>query len=148
MASRTQADNKTQPVKRDVRDYLDTVTPAGRREDAFALLAMMEKITGEKAVLWGTSIVGFGQYHYVYESGREGDHMLTGFAPRKANMVVYVMPGFDAYGDLLDRLGRHKTGASCLYLGRLSGVDEKVLTTLIDKSVKHMRRKYKVPKPK
>ncbi len=147
MASRKQADNKTQPGPRDVREYLDTVTPAGRREDAYALLAMMEKVTGEPPVLWGTSIVGFGQYHYEYESGREGDHMLTGFAPRKANMVVYVMPGFGEYGPLLDKLGRHKTGASCLYLGRLSGVDEKVLATLIDRSVKHMRKKYKVPRP-
>ena len=144
MPRRTQADNKTQPHDGDVIAYLEGIEHAGRREDAFVLLDMLGKITGEPARMWGPSIIGFGQYHYVYESGREGDHFLTGFAPRKANMVVYVMPGFGAYADLLAELGKYKTGSSCLYLGRLSGVDLKVLHRLVDKSVKDMRRKYKV----
>ena len=136
--------DKTQPHDGDVVTYLESIEHAGRREDAFVLLDLLAEITGEPARMWGPSIVGFGQYHYVYESGREGDHFLTGFAPRKANMVVYVMPGFSAYGDLLDTLGKYKTGSSCLYLGRLANVDVKVLRRLVDKSVKDMRKRYKV----
>lgn len=142
MPRTTQANNKTQPHDGDVVAYLNSIEHAGRREDAFVLLDLMREVTGEQARMWGGSIVGFGQYHYVYDSGREGDHMITGFAPRKANMVVYVMPGFSQYGALLDKLGKYKTGSSCLYLGRLSNVDIKVLTKLVDKSVKDMRRKY------
>ena len=138
----TQANNKTKPEKASVRKYLDSIEHDGRRADAFELLKIMEDITGEEATMWGSSIVGFGSYHYVYESGREGDSFLTGFAPRKANMVVYVMPGFSGYQDLLDKLGKYKTGSSCLYLGRLASVDNKVLTRLVKKSVRDMRKKY------
>ncbi len=144
MPRRVQANNKTQPHDGDVIAYLDSIEHPGRREDAFVLLDMLSEITGEPARMWGPSIIGFGKYHYVYESGREGDHFLTGFAPRKANMVVYVMPGFSTYSDLLAKLGKHKTSSSCLYLGRLSGIDSKVLYRLVNKSVKDMRRKYKV----
>ena len=144
MPRRSKADNRTQPRDDDVVEYLNGIEHAGRREDAFTLLPMLGEITGEPARLWGPSIIGFGQYHYVYDSGREGDHFLTGFAPRKANMVVYVMPGFSAYGDLLDKLGRYRLGRSCLYLGRLASIDLDVLERLVDKSVKDMRRKYKV----
>lgn len=147
MQRRTQANNKTQPQEIDVESYLAGIEHAGRREDAFELLELMRDVTGEQAVLWGSSIVGFGQYHYVYDSGREGDHMLTGFAPRKANMVVYVMPGFTDYQTQLSKLGKYKTGSSCLYLGRLSGIDQNVLRDLIGKSVRHMRKKYRVPAP-
>ncbi len=143
MPRRVQADNKTQPHDGDVIAYIEGIENAGRREDAFVLLDMLGKITGEPARMWGPTIIGFGQYHYVYESGREGDSFLTGFAPRKANMVVYVMPGFSAYADLPAKLGKYKTGSSCLYLGRLGGIDVKVLERLVDKSVKDMRRKYK-----
>jgi len=142
MPRTTRANNKTQPHDGDVAAYLDGVAHPGRREDAFVLLDLMREVTGERAKLWGYSIVGFGTYHYVYDSGREGDHMLTGFAPRKANMVVYVMPGFDRYADLLSKLGKYKTGRSCLYLGRLSGIDMDVLRRLIAASVDDMRRKY------
>ena len=143
MPRRVQANNKTQPHDADVLAYIDGIEHAGRREDAHILLEMLGEVTGESARMWGPSIIGFAQYHYVYESGREGDHFLTGFAPRKANMVVYVMPGFAAYGDLLDQLGKYKTGSSCLYLGRLGSIDTKVLRRLVDKSVKDMRKKYK-----
>ncbi|MEM7219921.1 MAG: DUF1801 domain-containing protein [Pseudomonadota bacterium] len=141
---RTQANNKTQPTHKDVRRFIDQVDHKGRREDADVLLTMMQRVTGEAATLWGPSIVGFGRYHYVYDSGREGDHFLTGFAPRKANMVVYVMPGFSDYKRQLARLGKHKTGASCLYLGRLAGVDLSVLEDLVADSVAVMRERYQV----
>lgn len=144
MPRRTQANNKTQPHGGDVEQFIAGLEHAGRREDALVLLQLMQDVTGEPAKMWGSSIVGFGQYHYVYDSGREGDHMLVGFAPRKANMVVYVMPGFGEYQTLLDKLGKYKTGKSCLYLGRLTGVDLKVLRRLIEASVAHMRKKYKV----
>ena len=144
MPRTTRANNKTQPNERDVVAYLNAIEHAGRREDAFVLLDLMRDAAGEEARMWGDSIVGFGEYHYVYDSGREGNHMLTGFAPRKANMVVYVMPGFTRYARLLDKLGRYKTGSSCLYLGRLSGVDLEVLHKLVAASVQDMRRKYAV----
>lgn len=142
MSKRTPSNNKTQPTAADVTDFLNSVEHAGRRKDAFVLLEMMSRVTGEPATMWGPSIVGFGRYHYVYESGREGDSVLTGFAPRKANMVVYVMPGFEKYGALLEKLGKHKTGSSCLYLGRLSNIDMKILEELVERSVAHMREKY------
>ena len=142
MPRTTQANNKTRAHDGDVVEFLNKIEHNGRREDAFELLSMMEEVSGEPARMWGPSIVGFGEYHYVYDSGREGDHMLTGFAPRKANMVVYVMPGFGEYGALLDQLGKHKTGASCLYLGRLNNVDLNVLRKLVAQSVEDMRRKY------
>ncbi|MEM1434401.1 MAG: DUF1801 domain-containing protein [Pseudomonadota bacterium] len=136
------AENKTQPHDADVVTYLESVEHPGRREDAFVLLKLLGEITGEPPRLWGPSMIGFGQYHYVYDSGREGDHFLTGFAPRKANMVVYVMPGFAAYRALLDKLGKHRTGSSCLYLGRLDSIDLNVLKRLLTQSVRDMRRKY------
>ena len=142
MPRKTQANNKTQPHDASVEKYIDSIDNKGRAEDARILLEMMTEITGEPARMWGSSIIGFGEYHYEYESGREGDHMLTGFAPRKANMVVYIMPGFKPYQKLLDKLGKYKTGASCLYLGRLSGVDTKVLKQIVDRSVRDMKKKY------
>jgi len=142
MASK--ANNKTapNPSAKALTDYLAGITPTGRKDDAAVLLKLMGDITGEPAVLWGPSIVGFGSYHYRYESGREGESPLTGFAGRKANMVVYVMEGFSQYDGLLKKLGKHKTGASCLYLGRLSAVNLDVLERLIRASVTHMRKKY------
>ena len=144
MPRSTQANNKTQPKDEDVFEYIAGLEHAGRREDALQLVELMQQISGHPPRMWGSSIIGFGQYHYVYDGGREGDHMLVGFAPRKANMVVYVMPGFSQYEGLLAKLGKHKTGASCLYLGRLSNVDMQVLTKIITQSVKHMRKKYNV----
>ena len=98
----------------------------------------MEEVTGEKAVMWGDSIVGFGTYHYVYASGREGDWPVTGFAPRKQALTLYIMSGFDQYDELLARLGKHSTGKSCLYIKRLSDVDVDVLRELVAESVAHM----------
>ena len=101
----------------------------------------MRDATDAEPTMWGKSIVGFGRYRYKYASGRQGEFMLTGFSPRKNDLTVYIIPGFDRYGDLLDKLGKHRTGKSCLYLKRLSDVDLSVLQTLIQKSVQAMASK-------
>ena len=135
-------ENKTKPTDADVDAHLAGVEPARRREDAQALLQLMKRITRMKPVMWGDSIVGFGRYHYKYDSGREGDFFLTGFAPRKAAMTVYVMPGFKQYGDQLARLGKHRHSVSCLYLTRLDGIDMGALEEIIRDSVKRMKKMY------
>jgi len=136
--------NKTQPTKVTVSAFLKAVEPEQRRADAKTLHALLRRVTGEKARMWGTSIVGYGEYHYKYDSGREGDHMIVGFAPRKANMVLYIMPGFSAHAGLMKKLGKHKTGRSCLYVNKLTDIDMDVLEKLVVKSVAHMRKTYKV----
>ncbi len=105
---------------------------------------MMRKATGKRAKMWGPSIVGYGKYHYKYASGREGDFILTGFSPRKQNLVVYIMPGFSPFTSLMKKLGKYKTGKSCLYISKLDDIDESVLDQLIKMSVKLMRERYEV----
>jgi hypothetical protein len=134
--------NKTQPTEQQVEDFLNSVENDRRREDSFALLKMMRELTGEPAVMWGSSIVGFGTYHYTYDSGREGDHLKVGFSPRKSSLSLYIMPGFERYQELLEKLGKHKTGKSCLYINKLADVDLDVLQTLIRESVEYMNEKY------
>ena len=104
----------------------------------------MRRATGKNAKMWGSSMVGYGKYHYKYDSGREGDFMLTGFSPRKQNLAIYIMPGFKDFGALMKKLGKYKTGKSCLYINKLEDVDEKVLEQLITRSVKVMRERYSV----
>lgn len=133
------AENKTRPTDQDVRDFLNGVEHKTRREDGLRLLEIMKEETGEDAVMWGSSIVGFGSYHYKYESGREGDMPLVGFSPRKQSMSVYILPGFEDYEEMLDELGKHKTGKSCLYVNKLADVDEDVLRRLIKESYEHMK---------
>ncbi len=133
------AENKTQRNDGDVMAYLESVENKRRREDSLALLKMMEEATGEPAEMWGTSIVGFGSYHYRYESGREGDMMLTGFAPRKASLSLYIMGGHERYEALMAKLGKHRTGSSCVYINKLADVDLDVLRELIVESVEYMR---------
>jgi len=133
------SENKTRPTDQSVIDFLNKVDHKTRREDGFAVLEMMEDITGEEAVLWGSSIVGFGSYHYKYESGREGDMPLVGFSPRKQSMTLYIMPGFDAYEDMLAELGKHKLGKACLYINKLADVDDDVLRSLIKRAYTHMK---------
>jgi hypothetical protein len=133
------SENKTQPTDASVEAFLNTVEDEGKRRDCYALLELMSEVTGEPATMWGDSIVGFGQYHYKYASGREGDSLLTGFSPRKANLTVYIMAGFDAYEDLLGKVGKYKTGKSCLYLKTLKDVDMAALKELVRRSVEHMR---------
>ena len=135
---------KTKRNDGDVLAYLESVENDRRREDSLALLDVMGEITGEMAEMWGGSIVGYGSYHYVYESGREGDWFLTGFAPRKQSLTLYIMPGFERFDDLLARLGKHKIGRSCLYINKLADVDMDVLKELVSESVGHMRRTHAV----
>lgn len=141
------ADNKTQPTDASVTAFIDAVEPAARREDARTLLAMFERITGEPARMWGPSIIGFGSYHYRYDSGREGDWCRTGFSPRKANLSLYLMGcycdgGFASRDALMARLGKHKTGASCLYITKLADIDMAVLEQLTRDSLAVMDAKY------
>ena len=134
--------NKTRPNTTSVTSFLDSVEDEIQRQDSYTLLGIMKKITGEEPVMWGPSIIGFGSYHYKYDSGREGDMMLTGFSPRKQNLSVYIMAGFDKYEELLKDLGKHKTGKSCLYIKRLSEINTDVLTELIKASYNYYNHKY------
>ncbi|MDX1499760.1 MAG: DUF1801 domain-containing protein [Woeseiaceae bacterium] len=136
------AEPKTKKHAGSVKAFLDAVEDPRQRADARKLSAMMRSATGKRAALWGPSIVGFGSYHYRYESGREGDWPLVGFSPRKGSLSVYIMPGFERYAALLKKLGQFKTGKSCLYIKRLEDVDEAVLEELIRESVAYMRDKY------
>ena len=133
---------KTTPTDASVDAYIDAVEDAQKREDCRAVAAMMAEATGAPARMWGSSIVGFGSYHYRYESGREGDFMETGFAARKRALTLYVMAGFSEYGDLLAKLGKHKTGKSCLYVKRLADVDQDVLREMVERSVAWIRARY------
>ena len=132
------AENKTTATAASVDDFLATVADPARRADCERLRALMQAATGEPARLWGPSIVGFGLYRYRYESGREGEWMLTGFSPRKSDLTLYLMAGVERHADLLARLGPHKTGRSCLYLKRLANVDMGVLETLVQEAVAAM----------
>ncbi len=133
------AELKTVANDGDVAAFLEAIEPEDRREDCRALEVMLRGVTGEPPRMWGASIVGFGSYHYRYASGREGDWFLTGFSPRKQNLTIYVIAGFDQAGDLLPRLGKHTTSVGCLYVKRLSDVDQAVLRELVSRSVTHMR---------
>jgi len=137
------AELKTKKTRKSVAAFLKGIKDERRRADANAVAAMMGEVTGEKPAMWGDSIVGYGSYHYRYESGREGDWFLTGFSPRKSSLSLYLMSGFTGYDDLLARLGKHKTGKSCLYLNKLADVDAAVLRRLIEKPVAHVKRREK-----
>lgn len=130
------AELKTKPTGRSVDAFLESVLPEERRKDCVKLAAMMRRVTGETPRLWGTGIVGFGSYHYKYPTGREGDWFRTGFAPRKNDLTLYVMSGFERHADLMARLGKYKTGKACLYIKRLADVDGAALEELIARSVK------------
>ncbi len=129
------ADNKTKPTQLGVATFIDALTDENRRADAKALIKLMQGATGENPKMWGPSIIGFGSYHYRYESGREGDMPLVGFSPRKAAAVIYGVMGFSGAEELLAKLGQHTTGKGCLYIKRLADVDPKVLQALVIKSV-------------
>jgi len=136
------ADNKTKPTKLSVTAFIDALPDQTKRADAKALVKLMQSATGEKPKLWGPSIIGFGAYHYTYDSGREGDMPLAAFSPRKAATVLYNMMGFSDSEALLARLGKHATGKGCLYIKKLADVDQKVLQELAVKSVAAMRARY------
>ena len=133
---------KTKRNKGDVEAFLNNVSDERKRQDSFAILELMKKVTGQKPEMWGDSIIGFGSYHYTYASGREGDWFLTGFSPRKQNLTLYIMAGFDGYDQLLSKLGKHLTGKSCLYIKKMDDIDADVLEELVKKSVEHMERAH------
>jgi hypothetical protein len=136
------AKNKTQPTKMKVSEFIAAIESPEKRKDCREIMKLMRKVTGKRATMWGTSIVGFGQYHYKYASGREGDHFLTGFSPRKQALTLYIMAGFKSHAKLMEKLGKHKTGKSCLYIKHLDDIDRSVLEKLITESVKYMRENY------
>lgn len=133
---------KTKATKASVSAFLKSVDDKQKYKDSLEVMALMKEVTGKRPKLWGTSIVGFGSYHYRYKSGREGDWPVTGFSPRKQNLTIYIMPGFSRYSSLMKRLGKYTTSVSCLYLKRLEDVDRKVLRQLVVRSVADMRKMY------
>ncbi len=139
------AEIKTLKTKASVSEFIKEVKDEQRREDAKKLLIIFKKATGLTPAMWGSSIIGYGSYHYKSErSTQEGDWPLTGFSPRKANLTVYTMPGFKSYTALLKKLGKHKvSGGSCIYINKLSDIDVATLTTIIKDSVREMKRRYK-----
>ena len=136
------AETKTKPTGVAVDAFLDAVPDPGRREDAKKVRAMMERLSGEPAAMWGPSIIGFGSYHYKYESGHEGDMARIGFSPRARELVLYLLGDIPSHQALMDRLGKHKTGKCCLYIKRLSDVDETVLEELTAETLAYMDEKY------
>jgi hypothetical protein len=136
------AELKTKLNNASVEKFLNSVKDEQKRQDSFKFLEMMKKITKEEPKMWGPSIVGFGKYHYKYASGHEGEMCMAGFSPRKEALTIYILPGFEKNKSLLKRLGKYKTGKSCLYIKKLDDVDIKVLTELISESYKYMKQKY------
>jgi hypothetical protein len=136
--------NKTQPTDADVGAFLAAVETEGRRADAQALDRLFREVTGWQPRLWGEAIVGYGRYSYVYDTGRAGDFLATGFSPRKAYLSVYIMPGYADHGPLLERLGKHKRGKACLNITRLSDVDTGVLAELIRAGLEDLGKRWPV----
>ncbi len=137
-----QEKNKTRPGEGDVVQFLKSVEPEKRRHDSFRALEMMKRVTGHEPKMWGNAMVGFDEYHYKYDSGREGDMLALGFSPRKANMVFYLMPGYQDFSEQLARLGKHKIGKSCLYITDLDKVDMDVLEEMCTTAYKYIQDKY------
>jgi hypothetical protein len=136
------SENKTKPTDVSVDEFLHKVEDEKKREDSYRLIELMRDITGEEPKMWGPSMVGFGKYHYKYASGHEGDAFLTGFSPRKGAMTLYIFAGFEGEDALLSKLGKFTTGKSCLYIKRLSDIDQDVLRELVTKSVTHTKETY------
>lgn len=134
---------KTKPTAVSVEAFIEGLENEGRRKDARTLVALMKKLTGARPKMWGPSIIGFGEYHYKYASGHEGDMCVTGFSPRAASLVIYVLPGFQRYESLLSQLGKHKHGKSCLYVNKLADIDMQVLEKLIAESYATARARHK-----
>jgi hypothetical protein len=134
------AELKTKINNASVTDFLNKIEDEEKRADSFEILKLMQQVTKQEPKMWGTSIIGFGHVHYIYESGREGDWFITGFSPRKQNLTLYVAGSFNPHADLLEKLGKHKTGVGCLYINKLQDVDVKVLKELIKQSVKAAKK--------
>lgn len=141
VSSPSMAELKTKLNAASVADFLDAIADDQKRADSKAIVKLMQEVTGEKPKMWGSSIIGFGKYHYKStRSSQEGDWMLVGFSPRKQNLTCYIMAGFDNYGKLMKKLGKYKTGKSCLYIKSLADIDTAVLRRLVKESVAHMRQ--------
>ena len=136
------AQNKTVENDGSVAEFINSVADETKKTDCQKIDAMMQEISGHQPKMWGKSIVGYGNYHYKYDSGREGDFMKIGFSPRAQNLTLYIMPGFERYDEIMSRLGKHKTGKSCLYVKKLADVDEDVLKELLTESYGYMTEKY------
>ncbi len=132
------AELKTKPTDHDVKAFLNAIPDEKRRQDCFTILNLMQQVIGVEPKMWGDSIVGFGSYHYKYASGREGDWLLTGFSPRKQYLTLYIMAGFDEYDELMSKLGKYKTGKSCLYIKQIEDVDPDTLRELVKRSAEHI----------
>ncbi|MBD0332423.1 MAG: DUF1801 domain-containing protein [Chitinophagaceae bacterium] len=142
------ADLKTKENESSVTEFLNTVDDKVKRQDCYALVELMKQITKAEPKMWGTSIVGFGTYHYKYDSGHQGDAVLVGFSPRKQNITIYLMGGFVGDEDMMNKLGKFKTGKSCLYIKSLNDVDKKCLGKLIETSVKKIKQRAELIKQK
>lgn len=138
------AENKTQPTDIAVETFLAAVEPDRKREEAIQLDALFRRVTGWQPKMWGPTMIGYGAYHYKYESGREGDFLATGFSPRKARHSIYILPGYTDFGGVLARLGKHAHGKSCLYVNTLADIDLDVLAELIEAGVRDLSKTYEV----
>jgi len=138
------AKNKTQATTQNVEDFINTIEHDGKRADANTLNALFKKVSGFEPRMWGPTIIGYGRYHYKYESGREGDGPATGFSPRKASLSLYIMPGYNDFGGLLDRLGKYKNGKACLYINKLADVDIDVVEEIIRAGLVDLKKRWPV----
>lgn len=138
--------NKTKPNDGDIENFLNSVEDPQRREDAKILLPLMAKWNDDTPKMWGTSIIGFGEYHYKYASGREGDHLISGFSPRKGALTIYIMDGFKNHTSLMEKLGKYKTGSSCLYVKKLDDINIDILEKLVKASCLNMASMYETKK--
>lgn len=132
------AELKTKPNEASVEAFIEEIENEKKRQEARFILELMQQVTGHAPQMWGDSIIGFGSYHYKYASGREGDWFLTGFSPRKQNLTLYIMAGFEQYNALLEKLGRHTVGKSCLYIKNIEDINPDVLRELVRLSAEHM----------
>lgn len=137
------AKNKTQPTEQSVKSFIDSLDDQQKIADSYSLIELMKEVTGCEPKMWGPSIIGFDQYHYNYESGREGDWLKTGFSPRKREFSIYIMSGFAKHDQLMKKLGNHRTGKSCLYVKKLEDINMDVLRDLVQESIKYVDEKYK-----
>ena len=135
------AELKTKPNKQKVVDFLNLIEDKQEREDSFSICEIMKSLSKDDPVMWGSSIVGFGTYHYKYASGREADWMKIGFSPRKQAITLYIMTGFDSYESLLKKLGKYKTGKSCLYIKRLDDIDIEILKEIVKQSIEEISKR-------
>lgn len=136
------SENKTKPTGRSVEKFINGIGDSKKRQDARVILELMKQVTKLEPRMWGDSLIGFGSYHYKYASGREGDFFMTGFSPRKQNLAIYIMQGFESFEDIMEKLGRYTTGKSCLYIKKLEDVDLAALKKLIRQSFAGMKKAY------